>query len=267
MAREPLARIAFFPIRGTRTLKLLAIDTATEACSCALYLDGAYRESYTVAPRRHAEFILPMVSRLLSEGGVSLRQLDGLAFGRGPGAFTGVRIGAGIIQGLAFGSDLPVAPVSTLQALAQGACRELGTKQVLAAIDARMGEVYWGVYQATERDLMAAIFAECIRAPREVPVPDGSGWFGIGSGWATHGDRLRAIFTKALTGTASERYPRAVDVALLGVDMIQRGESVAAENALPIYLRNRIAVNKVRDRLQTQQVDGADTVVREQNQQ
>nr|VFJ43935.1 MAG: tRNA threonylcarbamoyl adenosine modification protein YeaZ [Candidatus Kentron sp. FM] len=128
-------------------MKILAIDTATDACSVALHLDGDYREIHELAPRRHAEILLPRIRTLLSEAALSLRDLDALAFGRGPGAFTGVRIATGVIQGLAFGADLPVVPISSLHALAQGAWRERGEGNVLAAFDARMGEVYWGAYR------------------------------------------------------------------------------------------------------------------------
>lgn len=222
-------------------MKLLAVETATEACSCALLIDGACEEIYDLAPRRHAELILPMVSQLLAAAELVVQQLDGIAFGRGPGAFTGVRIAAGVAQGLAFGADLPVAPISTLQALAQGAYRAHGAVQVLAALDARMGEIYWGAYGVDERQRMTAMVSDCIAAADQVPVPEGGWWFGTGSGWASDGRTLSERIGKALWGQEGQRFPQAQDVALLAADIIAAGEGVAAEQALPIYLRNRVA--------------------------
>lgn len=124
--------------------RILAIDTATEACSVALYNQGETLAHFELCAREHTQRILPLVQQILAEAGLSLKQLDALAFGRGPGSFTGVRIGIGIAQGLSLGAELPLLPVSTLQTMAQGAYRQTGADRVLAAIDARMGEVYWG---------------------------------------------------------------------------------------------------------------------------
>ena len=135
-------------------MKLLAIDTATEGCSAALVNDQQLLTRMEVQPRKHAELILPMLDELLSEAGLAISQLDALAFGRGPGAFTGVRIATGVIQGIAFGADLPVVPVSTLRALAQRAFQEYQHANVLTAFDARMDEVYWASYQLAENGLM-----------------------------------------------------------------------------------------------------------------
>lgn len=129
--------------------RILAIDTATEACSVALWNNGEKHALFEICPREHTQRILPMVQQVLAESGVTLNQLDALAFGRGPGSFTGVRIGIGIAQGLAMGAELPMIGVSTLATMAQGAFRVTGATQVLAAIDARMGEVYWGTIPAT----------------------------------------------------------------------------------------------------------------------
>lgn len=222
-------------------MKLLAIETATEACSCALYLDGMCAEAHRVEPRRHAEFILSMVSELLANAGLALPQLDGLAFGRGPGTFTGVRIAAGVAQGLAFGADLPVAAISTLQALAQGAYRELGESQVLVAIDARMGEVYWGAYHLNDRRCMGPAMEECIAVPERVPMPRVGRWLAAGSGWETYGSLLSNRAGHVICGLDSSRLPHARDVAVLGAEVISAGGGVAPEGALPVYLRERVA--------------------------
>ncbi len=128
-------------------MKLLAIDTAGEACSAALYIEGAVQERFELASRRQSELILPMMEELLAEAELGLTQLDCLAFGCGPGAFTGLRIATGVIQAAAFASDLPVAPVSTLAGLAQGQFRQKGHRHLLPCFDARMQEVYWGAYR------------------------------------------------------------------------------------------------------------------------
>lgn len=223
-------------------MKLLAIETATEACSAALYVDGAVTERYALAPREHALLILPMADELLREAGVVPAQLDAVAFGRGPGAFTGLRIAAGVAQGIAFGADLPVVPVSSLAALAQGATRERGAARVLAALDARIGEVYWGAYERGENGLVVLRGEERVLAPDAVPLPDGVGWYGVGTGWGVYGERLRAHLHERLAEHDDTRYPRAQEVAMLAVAAYGRGEAVAAERAAPVYLRDEVAV-------------------------
>ena len=146
-------------------MKLLAIDTATEGCSASLFIDGAVTSLMKVEPRKHADLILPMVEQLLAKAELSLQQLDALAFGRGPGAFTGVRIATGVVQGMAYGADLPVVPVSTLQALAQRTYHEYCHEHVLAAFDARMNEVYWAAYQLDGSGLMTLIEQELVVSP------------------------------------------------------------------------------------------------------
>ncbi len=182
-----------------------------------------------------------MVSELLAASELILQQLDGIAFGRGPGAFTGVRIAAGVAQGLAFGTQLPVAPISTLRALAQGAYRIQGTGHVLTAIDARMGEVYWGAYGVDDAGRMAAIVNDCVALPDQVRVPHGDHWFGVGSGWQSYHRALSQRVGKALEGHEGKRFPQAQDVALLGAETLAAGNGVGAHEALPLYLRNRVA--------------------------
>lgn len=223
-------------------MKLLAIETATDACSAALYLDGVLSERYVLAPREHARLILPMVDELLREADLSPGVLDAVAFGRGPGAFTGLRIAAGVAQGIAFGADLPVVAVSSLAALAQGLCRERGAARVLAAVDARIGEVYWGIYEADAARLMVLRGEEQVILPGEVALPEGGGWHGAGSAWEVYGDILRARLSGRLAGIDAARHPRAHDVALLAVAAYRRGEAVSAELAAPVYLRDEVAV-------------------------
>ncbi len=225
-------------------MKLLAIDTSTDACSAALWLDGEVRQRYQVAPREHGQLILPMIESLLAETELTLVQMNALSFGRGPGGFTGVRIANGVIQGLAFGADLPVVPVSSLAALAQGAYIE---GQVLAAIDARIGEVYWGAYRAAENGLMILVDHEIVCPPQHVPQPDHDldhDWFGAGSGWLTYAQQLKTRLGDAVTAWDGQRYPQAQHIAQLGVDAFQRGLAVSAEQALPVYLRDEVAWKK-----------------------
>lgn len=219
-------------------MKLLAIDTATEACSAALHIDGVTTTKYEVAPRKHAELILTMVDELLSESSLSLTQLDALAFGRGPGAFTGVRIATGVIQGLSMSADCPVVPVSTLAALAQGAISE--SKHIACAIDARMGEVYWGLYQANQDNIMQLVGEETVCPPEATHIPTSNGWFGVGSGWQTYANELQSRMAGFLSGFRPGDYPSAESICTLAVDAYQRGEAVDAAEAQPVYLRDKV---------------------------
>jgi tRNA threonylcarbamoyladenosine biosynthesis protein TsaB len=219
-------------------LKILAIDTATEACSATLHIDGFVTSKYEIAPRQHAELILTMVNELLSASDTSLTQLDALAFGRGPGAFTGVRIATGVIQGLAMSADCPVVPVSTLAALAQGAILE--SKQVACAIDARMGEVYWSLYQADDKNIMQLVGEESVCPPDSVNIPTSMDWFGVGSGWETYEQELQDRMGETLVRYRIGDYPLAENICTLAVDAYQRGEFVDAADALPVYLRDKV---------------------------
>ncbi|BAW80766.1 peptidase M22 glycoprotease [Candidatus Nitrosoglobus terrae] len=222
-------------------MKLLALDTSTEACSAALLIAGQVYERFTVNPQGHANLILNMLEAILAEGGVSLNTIDALAFGRGPGSFTGVRIGAGVAQGIAFAHDLPVIPISSLASLAQAS----GARKSLVAIDARMNEVYWGVYERVENGLVTLNGVECVCIPQMVPLVKDRNWLGVGTGWGVYGDKLRARLGRAVNnnnGWEAEHYPRASATAQLGVAAFARGEAVVAEDALPIYLRNDVAI-------------------------
>lgn len=221
-------------------MKLLAFETATEACSAALYIDGEVREEYEFAPREHTRLLLGMIDRLLAQAGLRPAQLDALAFGRGPGAFTGVRIATGVAQGIAYAAELPVVPVSTLAALAQGGQREFGWTRVAAAIDARMNEVYWASFSANDAGLMVARSDELVCAAEQVPLLDGEGWHGIGSGWQTFADTLATRQEGRVLDWQGEYLPHARDVAVLAVDAFSKGVAVTAREALPVYLRDQV---------------------------
>ncbi|MET0094315.1 MAG: tRNA (adenosine(37)-N6)-threonylcarbamoyltransferase complex dimerization subunit type 1 TsaB [Sedimenticola sp.] len=222
-------------------MKLLAIETATEACSAALSIDGEITQRYEVQARKHTELILPMMDGLLAEAGIALSQLDALAFGRGPGAFTGVRVATGVVQGAAFAADLPVVPVSTLAALAQRHYREQGCQRLLPAFDARMGELYWGAYLVDQQGLVEQHVGDQVAPPEAVTLPDGENWHAVGTGWGTYAEVLKTRLGTALASVTPDLYCAAHDVALLGVAGLLRGEAVSAEQALPVYLRDQVA--------------------------
>ncbi|MCP3867870.1 MAG: tRNA (adenosine(37)-N6)-threonylcarbamoyltransferase complex dimerization subunit type 1 TsaB [Gammaproteobacteria bacterium] len=222
-------------------MKILAIETATEACSAALYVDGEIEERFRVEPRRHSELILPMMEQLLATGSLKLTELDALAFGQGPGSFTGVRIATGVIQGAAFGADLPVVPVSTLAALAQRGAREFDAKHLLPAFDARMNELYWGCYQVTSTGLVEAVQADRLVSPGGLQSPEGTGWVGVGTGWQTYGEILAANLAGSVQSFESDLLCSAWDVALLAAAGFAAGKAVSAEQALPVYLRDKVA--------------------------
>jgi tRNA threonylcarbamoyladenosine biosynthesis protein TsaB len=228
-------------------MKILAIDTATEACSAALYLDGEILQQYRVAPREHSHIILPMLDQLLEQAGIRLPDLDAVAFGRGPGSFMGVRIAAGVVQGIAFAWNLPVVPVSTLAAVAQTAHTETGAENVLAAIDARMNEVYWGAYSLSEAGCMQLVGEERVAAPERVAVPAEGDWSGAGTGWSAYGERLRAAIAPLdLAAQLDDCLPSAASIARLGVAGFQAGRHVAASQAVPVYLRDNVAKKPAR---------------------
>ncbi|WP_462382097.1 tRNA (adenosine(37)-N6)-threonylcarbamoyltransferase complex dimerization subunit type 1 TsaB [Pseudomonas sp. Marseille-QA0892] len=219
---------------------LLALDTATEACSVALKKGDHVLSRYDVIPRMHAQRLLPMVQELLSEAGLVAADIDAIAFGRGPGAFTGVRIAIGIVQGLAYALDRPVVPISDLALIAQRAYRENACERVAVAIDARMDEVYWGCYAnvAGEMQLQGA---EAVLPPERVELPrDFAGaWHGGGTGW---GYGARIPLTPA--SVFPDLLPHAEDLITLASFALARGETVSAEAAQPIYLRDNVATPK-----------------------
>jgi len=231
-------------------LKILALDTSTEACSAALFVDGDVIEEFELTPREHTQMILPMVQRVLAQGGVQLSDLNGIAFARGPGAFTGLRIAAGVTQGLALGANLPVMPVSSLAALAHGVWRLYGADKVLTALDARMHEVYWGAWRVLgEGRVHADDAGECVLAPANAPVPATSDWFAAGSGWSAYADMLLPRFAAVVRAVDHELLPRAYDVALIAAHQVMQHGWLSAEQAQPVYLRDNVA-DKPKPRLE-----------------
>lgn len=223
-------------------MKILAIETATEACSVALYINGNVAERHEFAPRRHAELVLPMADALIAEAGIAKSSLDAIAVGRGPGAFTGVRLAIAMAQGLALALDRPVVPVSTLAALGLGAAAQRGST-VLAAIDARMGEIYAGTFAIDGDGLVEAIGEELLVKPDALARPVGD-VVGIGSGFATYGEVLRERLAPLIAVDAGA-LPHASAVAQLAARAFIRGEAVDAGAAQPVYLRDKVALTLV----------------------
>ena len=223
-------------------MKLVCFDTATDVLACAVWYDGECVEHHELAPRGHADRVLSAVDRVLAEAGIARFELDAIGFGRGPGSFTGLRIAAGVAQGLAFALDLPAVPVSTLTAIAQGALRENGSRRVLVVLDARLGEVYAGAARA-DAGIMRPVRDERRCRPGELAdeLDADGGWVGCGPGWAVCADALRDGLDTRLERLETDRLPRARDVAALAHRAWEEGLTVPAEGALPVYLRSRVA--------------------------
>jgi tRNA threonylcarbamoyladenosine biosynthesis protein TsaB len=233
-------------------VKILALDTATEACSAALLLHGEILERYEVLGRGHAERLLPMVQEVLAEGGVALAALDAIAFGRGPGGFTGLRIAAGVTQGLAFGAGLPVVPVSDLAALAARAAVHHCRRHVLACLDARMAQVYWAAYDCADPAAPVTLAPERVSDPGDIRLEFVAGpggqtpsecplrFFGVGHGFSGY-PALAGMLGSRLEGFDATLLPHAREVALIGATEAAAGRTVAPEEAQPIYLRDEVA--------------------------
>jgi tRNA threonylcarbamoyladenosine biosynthesis protein TsaB len=223
------------------TVKLLGIETATEACSAAVLVDDEVVERFEIAPRKHNELILPMCEAVLADAGISLKQLDGIAFGCGPGAFTGIRIAASVTQGIALAHDLPVASISTLANLAYQAEVNDG-ELIIPAIDARMDEVYWGLYKKTAESV-ELVEEEKVQLPNQVIVEDKIS-YGLGTGWGTYNQVLQQQLSINSDNIISDALPHAkVTVQLAKLKYLNK-KMVDAANALPVYLRNQVVHQK-----------------------
>lgn len=216
-------------------MKLLAIETSTEHCSVACWLDGQVHARSELAGQRHSEILLLMIDTLLAEQGLRLQALDGIAFGAGPGSFTGVRIAASVTQGLALGAGIPVLPVCTLEAMAEAA----GADRVACALDARLDEVYFAAYRR-QGEAWLPFIAPCLASIAELPrLPDG-GWQGVGSGFRVQGGALGPRL--AVETVQADAFPDAAAVAALGARQLAAGKGLDAAAAQPIYLRDKVAL-------------------------
>lgn len=227
--------------------KILAIETSTEACSAALFMNEQVFVQFKHAPRQHTQLALPMLESVLKEGRIALKDVDAIAFGCGPGAFTGLRIAAGIAQGLALSVNIPVVPVSTLAALAQYAVHQSGSHQpgqgIIASLDARMQEVYWGEYQLNAAGLVELIGEEQLGSPETMLASTlgDTQKIAIGSGWDVYASKL---FDKTYPDNLQIEngiLPSAEYIAKLAVPLFEEGKVVTAEDAQPVYIRNNVA--------------------------
>lgn len=221
-------------------MKILALDTATEACSAALYIDGDIQERFEIAPRVHTKLLLPMIDSLMAEAELRPQQLDAIAFGCGPGSFTGVRIATGVMQGIAYGADLPVVPVSTLAAISQACLQKTQENTIFTAVDARMNEIYWAVYQRDAEGYAELVGKERVQPASDVDALSLTG-YGIGSGWQQYESILREKLNNQLIAFDADYLPHSADIALLGAVGVKRNKTVSVEQAMPVYLRDKVA--------------------------
>ncbi|GHB63555.1 tRNA (adenosine(37)-N6)-threonylcarbamoyltransferase complex dimerization subunit type 1 TsaB [Psychrosphaera saromensis] len=224
-------------------MKILAVDAATEACSVALYNDGEISSIFEICPQQHSQKLLPFIEKILSDSGIKLDQLDGIAYGQGPGSFTGVRIGVSVTQGLAFGADLPVVGVSNLAIMAQQAIEQHDAESIVAAIDARMSEIYLGCYKNVNG------FAQLIN--NEIAIKpellrkedfDLNNSVSVGTGWTSYNQLLTSSFDVKVTDI---ELPNAKYMLPLALDAFNKGLSVTAEFAQPNYVRDEVSWKKL----------------------
>jgi tRNA threonylcarbamoyladenosine biosynthesis protein TsaB len=222
-------------------MNLLAIESATETVSVALSINGEIVERYQHAPRLHAELLLPWAEQLLAEAGIAFKAIDAFAFSRGPGSFTSLRIGIGIVQGLAWGSDRPVIPVSSLAATAQSAA-DKGIDSALVALDARMNEVFTGMFEVNDNGVMVPVGDEKVCSPDDVQLPANVETYGVGIGF----ERYPALqmLSENLAGFQPDIWPRASSVLKLAREWLLTHEALPAEQAQPVYLRDNVAKKK-----------------------
>jgi tRNA threonylcarbamoyladenosine biosynthesis protein TsaB len=221
-------------------MRIIALDASTELCSVALGDGKNWRERSERAGQRHSELLLPMVQELLAEARLTLSELDGIAFGAGPGSFTGLRIACGVAQGLALGAGLKVVGVSTLEAMSEIARLRHGAVRVLAALDARMHEVYLAAYQHDGTRWQEVIEATAVK-PDAAPLPPGECWVGVGAGFAAYPDLL-ARLGRTLGGRHGDIAPSAKAIGALALPRFAANEGVPPREAVPLYVRQRVAL-------------------------
>jgi tRNA threonylcarbamoyladenosine biosynthesis protein TsaB len=223
-------------LKGSK-LRILAFDTSTELCSCALWIDGEISLKEAETGRRHSELLLPMVETLLTQARLRVSELDGIAFGAGPGSFTGLRIACGVAQGLAFGAGLTVIGVSALLALAEGS----GALRVIACIDARLGEIYHAAYEKRAGEWRTRS-EPTLCSPARAPELSGEDWTGCGTGFAAQGEALGRVYQNKLSRVIPDALPHAREIAALAAP--QFGQGLARDPALatPLYLRDKVAL-------------------------
>lgn len=216
-------------------MKLLALDTSTAACSVALWIDNEAQELFEIANNRHSDLLLPMIERILDEAGTKLYQCDAIAFGEGPGSFTGLRIGVGVAQGLAYGADIPVIPVSSLHAQAN----RHPAPRSLCAFDARIGQIYWCSYKLTD-GVMEPTSDIALSVPEEVRLEPEHTWVALGTGCDRYQDKLEMSNSDTSIRFIGSSFPHALDVARVAVRKKGSDGTLPAEQATPHYVRDKV---------------------------
>ena len=224
-------------------MNILALDTCTESCSAALLYQGEVFDCVEMTQRGHSDLILGMLDIVLERAGTTIASIDAVAFGRGPGSFTGVRVGVGVAQGVAYARDVPVIPVSSLAAVAQGVVDSVDSDYLAVAMDARMGEIYCASYQCVD-GIVQLLDDERVCPPEKFIPQSQQQWAGIGTGWGVYGELLEKQFANNLEQIRVEQYPRATSILKLAQIEAEAGRMVSAEQALPVYLRNNVAKKK-----------------------
>lgn len=225
-------------------MNILALDTSSDALVLGLQKDDERLEVSELLERSHSREILPTMTNLLADAGLSLNELDLLVYGQGPGSFTGIRITVGVVQGLAYGLNLPVAPVSSLACLAQGEYRRTGNEHIVVALSARKQEVFFGAYEIAD-GIARLVGRETVADVRDAPSPGGrERWVGVGSGWQFR-DELTTSLGITMDDVRLEAYPSGIDLLDLGQDRHRRGELISASEATPEYLREQVATPRL----------------------
>jgi len=224
-------------------MNILALDTCTESCSAALLYESELFEQHEMTQRGHSDLILGMMDALFKQAGTTISTVDAVAFGRGPGSFTGVRVGVGVAQGIAFARDIPVIPVSTLLAVAQDAADKLDVDYIAVAMDARMGEIYCASFQC-KNGIVELLDSERVCPPEQFKPNSEQQWLGVGTGWREYDAILRDNFAGSLANVSVEHYPNASIITKLALIEANAGRILPAEQALPVYLRDNVAKKK-----------------------
>jgi tRNA threonylcarbamoyladenosine biosynthesis protein TsaB len=218
---------------------IIAIEAATSACSVALQAGGEIYQKHLIAPQKHAELLLPMIDTVLKEANLSLQQVDAIAFGCGPGSFMGVRTATGIAQGLAFGANLPLIPVSTMQTLAQTAYEKTSAKNMLVAWDARMDAIYWGAYTIENHPIMQPIQPDQLSLPENIAPPENWDFVAVGNAWQAYSQQLSHWLVNKKTQI--DIYPEAQEMLKIADYFYRTGKCIDPVHAKPVYLRDRVA--------------------------
>ena len=224
-------------------MNILALDTCTECCSAALLYEGRVFERVEMTQRGHSDLILGMMDDLFKQAKTTISAVDAIAFGRGPGSFTGVRVGVGVAQGIAFAREIPVIPISSLTVVAQGAADQFDIDNIAVAMDARMGEIYCASYQR-ENGIVKLVANERVCPPEQFGPENAMQWTGIGTGWGVYEAILRQNFAKGLSQVSVEHYPLASSIIKLAQVEAEAGRLLPAEQAVPVYLRDNVAKKK-----------------------